>query len=82
MTDDEITTSARGMILSWLAEHALMLRADQPPDQQGLDAHSRIVDRHIDHILTVRADLAAAWGYPPPPDPFPFQEHQPAAHTT
>lgn len=76
MTDQEIRDSARGMVLSWIGETALMLRADQSPDQAGLDAAERIVDRHIDEILTIRADLAARWGYPAPPDPFPFQERR------
>lgn len=72
MTDDEIRQSARGMVLSWIGELALMLRTDQPPDTAGLDAYSRIVDRHIDQLLTIRAGLAEAWGWPAPADPFPF----------
>jgi hypothetical protein len=74
VNDDEIRQSARGMALSWLGEWALMMRSDQPPDTQGLDAHSRIVDRHIDELLTIRAGLAESWGWPEPPQPFPFQE--------
>lgn len=74
MTDEEIQESARGIILSWMGEWALMMRVDQTPDQQGLDAHNRIMDRHIDCILSERATLADLWGYPPPPAPFPFQE--------
>jgi len=74
VTDDEIRESARGMIISWLGEWALMLRADQTPDQHGLDAQNRVIDRHIDHILSVRATLAELWDWPKPPPPFPFQE--------
>lgn len=75
MTDDEIIESARGMVISWLGEWALMLRVDQTPDQLGLDAQNRVIDRHIDYILSVRATLARLWNWPPPPSPFPFQEH-------
>jgi len=74
MTDAEIRESARGMMLSWLGEWALMMRADQSEDSKGLDGYNRVVDRHIDEILTVRAELAESWGYPSPPAPFPFQE--------
>lgn len=81
MTDDEIRQSARGMVLSWIAELALMLRTDQPPDTAGLDAHSRIVDRHIDQLLTIRAGLAERWGWPAPPDPFPFERPGPQRPT-
>lgn len=73
MTDEEIRESARGIVLSWLGEWALMMRVDQSPDQRGADARERITDRHVDQLLTIRADLAAAWGYPPPPPPFPLQ---------
>lgn len=82
MTDDEILASARGLVLDWLGEWALMLRVDQTPDQQGMDAHNRIADRHIDHLLDIRADLAKQWGWPPPPPPFPFQERQEIAQPT
>lgn len=74
MTDDEIRDSARGMVLGWIAECALMLRVDQPPDQQGLDAYARIVDRHIEALLDIRRDLALSWGWPGPPAPFPFPD--------
>lgn len=74
MTDDEVIKSARGMILSWLGEWALMLRVDQTPDQLGLDAQNRVIERHIDYILSVRATMAKLWDWPPPPPPFPFQE--------
>lgn len=79
MTDDEIRDSARGMVLSWLAEWALMIRVDQTPDQQGLDAHNRIADRHVDALLDIRRDLAQSWGWPSPPPPFPFQERRSAS---
>lgn len=73
MTTDEVRESARGMVLSWLAEWALMLRTDQSPDAAGCDPH-RVVDRHVDELLAIRGELAAGWGYPAPPAPFPFQE--------
>jgi hypothetical protein len=74
MTDDEVRESARGMIISWLGEWALMLRVDQTPDQLGLDAQNRVIDRHIDYILSVRATMAELWEWPEPPLPFPFPE--------
>lgn len=74
MTDEEIVESARGIVLSWLAEWALMLRVDQTPDQRGLDAHNRIAARHVDALLDIRRELAESWGWLPPPAPFPFQE--------
>lgn len=77
MTDDEIRDSARGMVLSWLAEWALMLRSDQTSDQQGVDAYERVTDRHIDCLLDIRTDMAQRWGWPKPPSPFPFQEAKP-----
>lgn len=74
MTDDEVRHSARGIALSWFAEWALMLRADQSEDSRGLDGYEHVVERHITELLTIRAKLAAEWGYPPPPEPFPFPE--------
>lgn len=71
--DESVRESARGMVLSWLGEWALMLRIDQPPDAQGLDAYSRVVDRHIDELLTIRAKLGVEWGWPEQPAPFPFE---------
>lgn len=72
MTDDEIVASARGMVIDWLGEWALMLRVDQTPDQLGLDAQNRVIDRHIDFILSFRAAIAQMWDWPKLPDPFPF----------
>jgi hypothetical protein len=74
VTNDEIRDSARGMALSWFGEWALMLRADQTEDQRGLDGYERIIERHIDELLRIRAALAEIWGYPVPPLPFPFPE--------
>lgn len=74
MTPGQVQESARGMVLSWLGEWALMMRSDQTEDSKGLDAYERVIDRHIDELLRIRAELAASWGYPAPPAPFPFQE--------
>lgn len=78
MTDEEVRESARGMVLSWLAEWALMLRSDQSPDAAGCDP-DRTVERHLAEILSIRGEMAARWGYPPPPLPFPFPEMEIAA---